>query len=47
MAFAREVADRVIFMDEGVIIEENQAAVLFSAPKNERTKAFVAKILST
>jgi len=47
MAFAREVADRVIFMDEGVIIEENQTSVLFSAPKNERTKAFVAKILST
>jgi ABC-type polar amino acid transport system ATPase subunit len=47
MAFAREVADRVIFMDEGVIIEENQASTLFSAPKNERTQAFVAKILST
>jgi glutamine transport system ATP-binding protein len=47
MAFAREVADRVIFMDGGVIIEENQTSVLFSAPENERTKAFVAKILST
>lgn len=47
MAFAREVADRVIFMDGGVIIEENEASVLFSSPENERTKAFVAKILET
>jgi glutamine transport system ATP-binding protein len=46
MAFAREVADRVIFMDGGVIIEENRTSVLFSAPENERTKAFVAKIVS-
>jgi glutamine transport system ATP-binding protein len=46
MAFAREVADRVIFMDGGVIIEENQTSALFSAPENERTRAFVAKIVS-
>jgi glutamine transport system ATP-binding protein len=45
MGFAREVADRVIFMDEGVIIEENQTAALFSSPENERTRAFVARIL--
>jgi ABC-type polar amino acid transport system ATPase subunit len=45
MAFAREVADRVIFMDGGVIIEENQTAVLFSSPENERTRSFVARIL--
>ena len=44
MGFAREVADRVIFMDGGVIIEENRPEALFSAPENERTKAFVAKI---
>jgi len=47
MAFAREVADRVIFMDEGVIVEENETSMLFSSPENERTKAFVAKILET
>ena len=45
MGFAREVADRVIFMDGGVIIEENQTAALFSSPENERTRAFVARIL--
>ena len=45
MGFAREVADRVIFMDGGVIIEENQTAVLFSSPENERTRSFVARIL--
>jgi polar amino acid transport system ATP-binding protein len=47
MAFAREVADRVIFMDGGVIIEEKKTAVLFSSPENERTRSFVAKILGT
>ena len=45
MGFAREVADRVIFMDGGVIIEENQTAALFSSPENERTRSFVARIL--
>jgi len=47
MAFAREVADRVICMDGGVIIEEKKTAVLFSSPENERTRSFVAKILGT
>lgn len=41
MAFAREVADRVIFMDNGVIVEEGTPEELFSNPKNERTKAFI------
>ncbi|HEX2482031.1 MAG TPA: amino acid ABC transporter ATP-binding protein [Methylomirabilota bacterium] len=45
MGFAREVADRVIFMDGGVIIEENKTDVMFVAPENERTRSFVAKIL--
>jgi polar amino acid transport system ATP-binding protein len=45
MGFAREVADRVIFMDGGVIIEENKTDVMFLAPENERTRSFVAKIL--
>jgi ABC-type polar amino acid transport system ATPase subunit len=47
MGFAREVADRVIFMDGGVIVEENETSVLFSSPGNERTKSFVAKILGS
>lgn len=46
MGFAREVADRVIFMDKGVIQEEGRPADIFSNPKNERTKEFLGKILS-
>ncbi len=45
MGFAREVADRVIFMDEGRIIEENSPNELFDNPQNPRTKAFLAKVL--
>jgi polar amino acid transport system ATP-binding protein len=45
MGFAREVADRVVFMDGGVIVEEAPPAEMFSAPKQERTKAFLAKVL--
>ncbi len=45
MGFAREVADRVIFMDEGRIIEEGTAAGIFDRPKNQRTKEFLGKIL--
>ncbi|MGE5507519.1 MAG: amino acid ABC transporter ATP-binding protein [Chitinophagales bacterium] len=45
MGFAREVADRVIFMDEGVVVEENTPDNLFSNPQEERTKAFLSKIL--
>ncbi|HHW14000.1 MAG TPA: amino acid ABC transporter ATP-binding protein [Firmicutes bacterium] len=45
MGFAREVADRVIFMDEGLIVEENTPDRLFGNPQNERTKAFLSKIL--
>jgi len=45
MGFAREVADRVLFMDDGVIVEENTPAELFSNPQNPRTKAFLSKIL--
>ena len=47
MGFAREVADRVIFMDGGAIVEENETSLLFSSPENERTKSFVAKILGS
>ena len=42
MSFARDVADRIIFMDGGVIIEEGNAYELITNPKNERTKAFLA-----
>jgi len=41
MAFARDVADRVIFMDKGQIIEEGKPDQIFSNPENERTKAFL------
>jgi len=47
MGFAREVADRVFFMDAGAIVEESETSILFSSPKNERTKSFVAKILGS
>ena len=46
MGFARKVADRVIFMDTGVIIEEGDPENLFGAPKNERTKMFLDQVLS-
>lgn len=42
MSFARDVADRIIFMDGGVIVEEGPAAELINNPKNERTKTFLA-----
>jgi len=45
MGFAREVADRVIFMDEGRIVEEGTASALFDRPRNQRTKEFLGKIL--
>jgi general L-amino acid transport system ATP-binding protein len=45
MGFAREVADRVVFMDQGEIVEEAPPAEFFTAPKSERTKAFLAQIL--
>lgn len=45
MGFAKEVADRVIFMDEGFIVEEGTPADLFDNPHHERTKAFLSKVL--
>ncbi|MBP0726414.1 amino acid ABC transporter ATP-binding protein [Bacillus sp. RG28] len=45
MGFAREVGDRVIFMDEGYIVEENIPNELFGGPRHERTKAFLSKVL--
>jgi len=45
MGFAREVAQRVIFMDEGLIVEENTPENIFLNPQNERTKNFLGKVL--
>ena len=46
MAFARDVADHVIFMDGGVIVEEGRPADVISNPKNERTQAFLSRFQS-
>ena len=45
MGFAREVADRVLFMDEGKIVEEGTPSEIFSSPKEQRTKDFLNKVL--
>jgi general L-amino acid transport system ATP-binding protein len=45
MGFARRVADRVIFMDHGRILEENEPAAFFDAPRHERTRAFLRQIV--
>ncbi|MCL5677229.1 MAG: amino acid ABC transporter ATP-binding protein [Firmicutes bacterium] len=45
MGFAREVADRVVFMDGGVIVEEGLPAEVFGNPREERTRAFLSKVL--
>jgi len=46
MGFAREVAHRVIFMDEGKLVEENTPTLFFTQPQTERAKSFLSKILS-
>ena len=45
MAFARDVADRVVFMDDGVIVEQGPPAEIFTNPKHERTRAFLKRTL--
>ncbi len=45
MGFAREAADRMLFLSEGCILEEGTPEEIFSRPKNERTRAFLAKVL--
>ena len=45
MGFAREVADRVVMMDDGLIIEEGTPEHFFQSPQHERTKTFLSKIL--
>jgi cystine transport system ATP-binding protein len=46
MEFARDVADRTIFMDDGVILEEGPSTALFASPKEERTRRFLSKVLA-
>ncbi|MEI7608864.1 MAG: amino acid ABC transporter ATP-binding protein, partial [Rhodospirillaceae bacterium] len=46
MGFARSVADRVIFMDQGEIVEAAEPASFFAAPRSERTRLFLSQILS-
>ncbi|MEQ6388429.1 amino acid ABC transporter ATP-binding protein [Bacillaceae bacterium S4-13-58] len=45
MGFAREVGDRVLFMDEGMIIEEGIPSQIFDAPQHQRTQSFLSKVL--
>ena len=45
MGFAREVGDRVLFVDEGKIVEEGSPKAIFESPQEERTKTFLSKIL--
>lgn len=45
MAFARDVSHRVVFMDDGVIVEDDKPEVIFNNPRNERTRTFLKRIL--
>jgi len=45
MAFARDVADRVVFMDEGMIVEQGAPDVLLTAPSHERTRSFLRRVI--
>ncbi|MFR1758256.1 MAG: peptide ABC transporter ATP-binding protein, partial [Christensenellaceae bacterium] len=45
MGFAREVSDRVLFMDSGIIAEEGPPAAIFGNPQNPRTREFLSKVL--
>ncbi|MNP59862.1 Glutamine transport ATP-binding protein GlnQ [compost metagenome] len=45
MGFAREVGDRVLFMEQGEIVEEGSPEQLFGNPKQERTRSFLSKVL--
>ena len=46
MGFAREVCDRLLFMDEGVIVEEGLPSEVLAAPKEERTRRFLSRVLA-
>jgi len=45
MGFAREVADKVVFMDAGVVVEAGPPRELLDSPRHERTRAFLSKVL--
>ena len=45
MQFAKDVADKVVFMDDGVILEEGTPSQIFNNPKNDRTKKFLSRII--
>ena len=45
MGFAKEVSNRVLFIDQGIILEENAPYELFENPREERTKDFLSKVL--
>jgi polar amino acid transport system ATP-binding protein len=45
MGFAREVADRVVFMDDGVVVEEGPPATILTDPQHERTRRFLQMVL--
>jgi polar amino acid transport system ATP-binding protein len=45
MGFAREVGDRIVFMDDGLVLEEGNPRELFASPSHQRTRSFLAKIL--
>jgi polar amino acid transport system ATP-binding protein len=45
MGFAREVADTVVFMDDGVVVETGRPGEVLSNPRHERTRAFLSKVL--
>jgi len=45
MSFARDVADRAIFIDDGVIVEQGDARQLLNAPQHERTRQFLSKFI--
>jgi len=45
MGFAREAADRIVFMDEGLVVEDGPATAVLDSPRHERTKAFLARVL--
>ena len=46
MSFAQDVADKVVFMDEGLVVEEGSPGRIFTKPKQERTRRFLSRIIS-
>ncbi|MNE93442.1 Arginine transport ATP-binding protein ArtM [compost metagenome] len=45
MGFAREVGDRIIFMDQGIVLEQGTPQEVFNSPKHQRTQDFLSKVL--